>query len=120
MATVLFKEAERVTDFKLLLLTAMLCASVRLSKVSLWKARKAGARQLQPLGINFHSSSALQHGFPGKEIIEISPSRPPALGMSQNEPGTVPNILECRHFILEGKMVCLFGHALWCTIQPEE
>lgn len=40
VATVLFREAERVMDFRLLLLTAMLFASVRLSKVSLWKTRK--------------------------------------------------------------------------------
>lgn len=110
VATVLFREAERVTDFRLLLLMAMLCSSARLAKVSLWKARKAGARQLPPLGVNFHSSSALQHGFPGKEVMESSPSRSPALGMSQNEPGVVPNIFECRHFILEGKMAYLFGH----------
>lgn len=120
MATVLFKEAERVTDFRLLLLTAMLFASARLSKVSLWKGRKAGARQLSPLGVNLPSSSALQHRFPGKEIIESSPSRSPALDVSQNGPGMVPNIFECRHFILEGKMVYRFGHALWCTIQPQE
>lgn len=120
VATVLFKEAERVTDFRLLFLTAMLFASVRLSKVSLWKARKADARQLPPLGVNLHSSSALQHGFLAKEIMGVSPSRSPALGMSQNGPGMLPSIFECRHFILDGKMVYLFGHALWCTIQPQE
>lgn len=63
VAAVLFKEKERVTDFRLLPSAATLFASVRLSKVSLWKARKAGARQLTPLDEHFHFSSALSHAF---------------------------------------------------------
>lgn len=43
MAAALFKEKERVTDFKLLPSAVTLFASVRLSKVSLWKAREASA-----------------------------------------------------------------------------
>lgn len=122
VAAALFKEAERVMDFRLLLLTAMLFASVRLSKVSLWKARKAGARQLQHLGVNFRSSSALQQGFQGKEIMGSSLSRSPALGMSQNGSGTVPNIFVCRHFILEGKMVLLLdmGHGAPSSLKNKE
>lgn len=63
MAAVLFKEKERVMDFKLRPSAATLFASVRLSKVSLWKARNAGTRVLLPLGINLHSSSASGHTF---------------------------------------------------------
>lgn len=77
VATVLFKEAERVTDIRLLFLAAMLFASVRLSKVSLWKARKAGARQLPSLGVNLHSSSTLQHGFWVGKSWECPPENRP-------------------------------------------
>lgn len=63
VAAVLFKEKERVMDFKLRPSAATLFASVRLSKVSLWKARNAGTRVLLPLGINLHSSSASGHTF---------------------------------------------------------
>lgn len=72
--------------------------------------KETGAMQLPPQGVNLHSSSALQHRLLGKEIMGLSPSRSSALGRSQNGPGTVPNIFECRHFILEGKMVYLYGH----------
>lgn len=63
VADALFKEKERVTDFRLLPSVTKLLASARLSKVSLWKARKAGTRQLPHLDANFHSSSALGHTF---------------------------------------------------------
>lgn len=72
------------------------------------------------LGVNLHSSSALQHGFLGKEIMGSSPFRLPALGRSHYRPGMVPNIFEHRQLVLEGNMIYLYRHALWCTIQPQE